>query len=58
MWSYYLTNGRLEVALEEVLKVLQVADLAGNLHTFTVFSSSLVENLDCLMRVLNCLIKD
>ena len=48
---------RIEIALQEVLKVLQVADLACNSESVTIHRSPLVEYLDGLVAVINGLIE-
>ena len=58
MRGYDLREWRIEAALEEVLKVLQIADLACNLEPLAVCGSSLIEKLDCLVSVIDCLIED
>ena len=48
----------IEVALEEVLEVLDVTDLTRNLQTLAVNCPSVIEKLNGLVGVLNRLVKD
>ena len=58
MRGHDLRVWRVEVALQEVLKVLQVANLTRNPQSFTIRGPSLVENLYGLITMLASLVED
>lgn len=58
MRGYYLSKRGFETSLQEVLEVLQVAYLTGNLKSFAIGRPSLIEHGNGLVWVVNSLIED
>ena len=56
--GYYLSKRCFEASLQEVLEVLQVADLTGDLKSFAICRPSLIEHSNGLVWVVNSLIED
>ena len=53
-----LLIGLQEVGLYEMLEVLEIADLTGDLETFTICCSALIEALHSLVGVRDSIVKE
>ena len=54
----YLAIGWVKIRLQKVLEILEISDLTCNSEPLTICGTTLIENLNGLIAMINCLIKD
>ena len=47
-----------EISLQKMLKILQIADLAGDLEAFTICCATVIETFHCLNRMVYSIMEE